>query len=217
MTEDKNIHLIQDVFDHIYLINVPTQTDRLEAVKAELEEHDIYDKVEIVSAMTGLDVSDEFKVPEDDKTDGWNNNAVALSLTTARIIKDAKAKGYKNIFIFEDDAKLTKNFCMLFNNVWESLPKNFDFLHLNANHFKQSKYFKPYLKKITYAWCCQAYGISAHMYDIYLEELEKCLIPIDQITGRLHETRDNSYSSSVNIVYHQENQYSTLRGKIVNY
>jgi GR25 family glycosyltransferase involved in LPS biosynthesis len=208
---------LNEFFDKVYVINLAKDKVRLANFKLEAERTGI--KATRVAAISGKDKRVIFNGTE---TEGWNKNAAALALTTLNIVKKAKEKGYKRIFIFEDDAYMVYvNFQSLFRTTQKSLMNkskgNWDFLHLNTFDELPSEWIASCLKKLGGAWCCQAYGINEDVYDEYIEKLEKFDKPIDQMTMELHRDRNKSYSSDPHLVYHKSNRPSSLREKIVHY
>lgn len=197
------------LFDHVYMINLDDQVERYESAKAECEKHNIV--FERISAIKGSDSLPFNGVP----SEGWNTNAAGLCMTTINIIEDAKAKGYKKILILEDDVRFLSNYDMLISNL-KGAPEDWEFLNLASNHKIMPTYYAQGLYTLSGAICCQAYGVSDKMYDVYLAELRKYAKPIDEVAAELHK-RGKSYCSIVNLVYHEKNKYSTLREKIVNY
>jgi GR25 family glycosyltransferase involved in LPS biosynthesis len=205
--------MINEFFDKVYLINLPSATDRLSAATENCAKVGI--EFEVVEAISG----DNEKVVMNSKGHvGWNMNAAALGLTTLNIIKDAKEKGYKNIFIMEDDVDFINfNFNEILAKALRGLPNDWDFFHLNVANEYPAKWVSTCLVRLGGAWCCQAYGVNSTMYDRYITELEKCIMPIDEVTLKLHKLRKKSYATSPCIVIHHEGNYSTLREQEVDY
>lgn len=204
--------MLQDYFDKVYLINLPKQKERLSRSFLNCKKHNI--KFNVFPARSG---SDEDVIMNGEETEGWNRNAASLSMNTTDIIEDAKSKGYKSIFIMEDDVDFERNFEAVFLKAYNGLPKDWHFFHLNATHEISTKYISSCLHRIGGAWCCQAYGINHLVYDIYLEELYKRDKPIDHITYMLQKRDKKAYCTVPNIVKHHPDRYSTLREKIVKY
>lgn len=205
--------MLNEFFDKVYLINLPQSTDRLERAIINCERVGV--EFELVSAIDG---TNEEVIINGKQHEGWNKNAAALSLTTLNIIKNAKEKGYKNIFIMEDDVDFIQNrFNLILTRALSGLPEDWDFFHLNVTNETEPLWVSNCLIKLGGAWCCQAYGINSSMYDIYISELDKHMMPIDEITRDLHKSRGNSYATIPSIVVHHEGNYSTLRERNVEY
>ena len=205
--------MLNKFFDKVYLINLPTETDRLAKAIENCERVGI--EFELVPAIHGT--SEEVVINSEPCT-GWNRNAAALGLTTLKLVKDAKEKGYKNIFIMEDDVDFIEhNFSTIFNKAIEGLPEDWDFFHLNVTNEYPTEWVSSCLLRLGGAWCCQAYGINSTIYDEYISELEKFMIPIDNITLNLHKSRRKSYCTIPSVVIHHKGNYSTLREAEVAY
>jgi len=204
--------MLQDYFDKVYLVNLPEQKERLSSSYSECDKLGI--KFDLFKAKSG---KDKDVVMNGEKTEGWNRNAASLSLNTSTIIEDAKLKGYKSIFIMEDDVAFEDNFTGIFKSAYKDLPEDWHFFHLNTTHEISTRYVKGCLHRIGGAWCCQAYAINHLVYDIYLEELYKRDRPIDHITYMLQKDVKKSYCTVPNIVKHYPDRYSTLRERIVKY
>ena len=204
-------------FDKVYVINLAKDKVRLANFKVEAARTGV--KATRVPAISGKNKRVIFNGKE---SEGWNRNAAALALTTLNIVKKAKEKGYKRIFIFEDDAYMIhSNFQTIFRKASSVLPTkekgDWDFLHLNSFDEYPSEWVASCLKKLGGAWCCQAYGINENVYDAYIEKLEKFDRPIDKMTMELHKERGKSFATHPHIVYHMTHRPSSLREKIVEY
>lgn len=213
----KEIAPLNEFFDKVYVINLAKDKVRLANFKLEAVRTGVV--ATRVAAISGKDKRVIFNGTEHE---GWNKNAAALAFTTLKLIKNAKEKGYKRIFIFEDDSYMTHcNFQSIFRKAQKSLFKrtkgNWDFLHFNSFDEHPSEWVGACLKKLGGAWCCQAYGINEDVYDAYIEKLEKFDKPIDQMTMELHRDRSKSYVTHPHIVYHMTNRPSSLREKVVQY
>ena len=205
--------MLNEFFDKAYLINLPQSTDRLKRAIINCERVGI--EFELIEAIDG---TNEEVIINGKQHEGWNKNAAALSLTTLKIIKDAKEKGYKNIFIMEDDIDFIKSkFNLILTRALSALPEDWDFFHLNVKNETKPLWVSNCLIKLGGAWCCQAYGVNSSMYDIYISELDKCIMPIDEITKNLHKSRGKSYATLPSIVVHHRGNFSTLREKNVEY
>jgi GR25 family glycosyltransferase involved in LPS biosynthesis len=205
--------MINDYFDKVLLINLPSATDRLKKAEENCDKVGI--KFERWEATSG---KEDFIVMNKEAYQGWNRNASALAYTTLKIVEKAKQEGWKNVFIMEDDVDfISSNFNSILKTAMEGLPEKWDFFHLNVTNQYSSKWVAPCLHRLKGAWCCQAYAINSHMYDRYILELKKFDMPIDNITLNLHKERMNSYSTMPNIVVHNPGQYSTLRETLVDY
>lgn len=205
--------MLNKYFDKVVMINLAKEKDRLASATKACEEQGI--EFERINAVSGRS---KFVQMNREPYEGWNRNASALALTTVRLIKRAKKEGWKNVFIMEDDVRfIPHNFNAILDKAMKGLPEDWDFFHLNSTHEVSSKWVNSCLHKLGGAWCCQAYAVNAHMYDLYIEELEKYTMPIDNVTLNFHKSRGRSYCTVPDIVMHIPGQRSTLREKIVEY
>ena len=172
--------MLNEIFDKVYLINLASATDRLSAATINCAKVNVV--FERVEAIPG---DNEEVIMNSNPNTGWNRNAAALGLTTLNIIKDAKEKGYKNIFIMEDDVDFIDfNFETILTKAISGLPKDWDFFHLNATPELPSKWESTCLVKLGGAWCCQAYGINSTIYDKYITHIN--YFPIKMMILRYH-------------------------------
>lgn len=136
--------------DKIYYINLDKRTDRKEQIEKELNDYGL--NYERFSAME----YQEF-------------GAYGCALSHLAILKEAKQKGYKNVWILEDDftfevSKETfeKQLEALFN-----LESNFD-VCMCAYNMKECKELEPsneYFSKILFAQTTSLYIVNSHYYD----------------------------------------------------
>jgi GR25 family glycosyltransferase involved in LPS biosynthesis len=199
-------------FDKVYLINLDNSQSRLKKVKKELQKNKI--DFNRVSAISGDSINKE-KYPITE-TEGWNYNAIGLTLTTIKILEDAIKNNYERIFIFEDDAILSLHFEYQYSLFIKNVPRDWQFLLLNFNDREPSTYVNRYVRLAVNSTCCQAYGINKSVYKEYLKRLKEFSKPIDEHTVDLQK-KETTYCSLFNIVSHSPHNYSTLREKVVNY
>lgn len=134
--------VLNHFFEHIYVLNLPSRTDRKERMKSLFSKHNI--EVEFFDAIDGK--------KHHTKSDKRNAGEVGCFLSHKAIIKDAYEKGYESILILEDDLILHKDFHKVCLNLY-SIPKNeWDMIYLGASdyNFKEntinSDFSKPYYK-----------------------------------------------------------------------
>ncbi len=205
--------MIQKYFDKVVMINLDSAKDRLALSTENCRREGI--EFERIKATPGRS---KYVKMNKEPYEAWNRNAAALAYTTAKIIKRAKKEGWESVFIMEDDVDFVhNNFQNILNVATSKLPKDWDFFHLNSTHQYSSKWVGSCLHRLGGAWCCQAYAVNHKIYDRYLEEIEKYVMPIDNITLNLHAERKQSYCTVPDIVIHHPGNFSTLRDKVVEY
>lgn len=201
--------MINKFFDHIYVINLDRRVDRKEEVKEELGKFGI--DYEIFSAVDGR----ELDIDVESNGMRWNKSAYALTLTTIKILEDAKKKGYENILIFEDDIQLDPLFDLKAKEQLEYIPKNYDLLFLGMTHTTRPVRYNAFFSKAIAGFSCHAYAINSHVYDLYLSLLKKLDSPIDHKTNMILGSRLNSYCSSKNLIW-QKSGVSDIEGGYYN-
>lgn len=201
--------------DKVYVVNLPESTDRAANIAKQC--YDIGCQYELFPAIDGRKENvDWFENQYAKNVHGWTQGAAGLVYTTINIINDAKKKGYKSIFIMEDDIKFKPIVNEIVDECVKNLPDNWDLFHLTAQHFRQPQRMGPNLLRLNGAWSCQAYMISERAYDKYLKWLELVDRPIDSVTAEKIHTEGNSFAPLTNLIITDPN-ISTIRGEFINY
>ena len=148
-------------FTKIFVINLPERTDRLLEVAEELYKWQI--PYELVNAVK------------------HEKGAEGLRITVEKIFREAIAKNWESVLIFEDDAVFVDscgNPNDTMNEVVKQLPKNWDILYLGAQCTTGFKLrTSPNLLLVENAYATHAWAISLHgMKEILAAGLEA---PID--------------------------------------
>lgn len=164
-----------DFFDKIFVINLPSRTDRLLQIAEELYKWGI--PYELVNATP------------------HENGAEGLRITVENIFRDAVAKNLSSVLIFEDDAMFVES-CGNPNETMEQvvkqLPPTWQLLYLGAqctNGFKA----KPSnnLLLLDMAFATHAWAISLDgMKEILAAGLEA---PIDNSVVKTVQPKGNTY------------------------
>ena len=202
------VSTIHDLFGHVYLINLEKSKERLKAALENCTQIGL--SFERFEAFDG----DKDKVPFNGlETAGWSPRAAALCKTTIAILMQAKKEKHKSIFIMEDDINFGSNFNERISSI--KIPEDFELFHLRVTNARKKRWVSPGVMNIRGGWCCQAYAVHSHIYDLMIEELSKFDRPLDQVTSEIM-ARGNSYATSSNLTLHPPN-YSTLRNKFLDH
>lgn len=136
--------------DKIYYVNLDKRTDRKEQIEKELNDYGL--NYERFSAI-------EYK----------EFGAYGCALSHLAILKEAKQKGYKNVWILEDDFtfEVSKDTLEKQLEMFFKLEPKFD-VCMCAYNMKECKELEPsneYFGKILFAQTASSYIINAHYYD----------------------------------------------------
>lgn len=114
---------LNDLFDHIYCINLDRREDRWNASLAEFSRIGLND-VERFSAVDGSVISSpSHLVPGE----------IGVILSNLGVIIDAYRKGYERILILEDDIRFSDNFVNDFDSWSSEIPSDWQMLYLGGN------------------------------------------------------------------------------------
>lgn len=115
---------LNDMFEHIYCINLDSRSDRWAECEQEFAKHGIKD-VERFSA-----VSAQQAVKETTYTFPVKPGEAGLILTHRNILVDALKHKYESILILEDDVEFADSV----HDALEDIPDNWDIVYFGGNH-----------------------------------------------------------------------------------
>ena len=210
--------LINNKFDHVYVINLPGEGEqkiRREAIAALFSKLEI--DYELYSAINGSELG--IDIPKEPGK-RWNTGAYGLAITTMNILTDAKLKGYKNILIFEDDVEAHDLYDVISEELLQDIPKTYDLLFLGYTlkspgspvMVEENGFPKcfPFLKTMQSGYSCHAYAVNAHMYDFYKHLISSLDQPIDIHTNTIMSRQNSFYT--IQKLFHQKSGYSFIEG-----
>ena len=164
------------------------------------------------------------------------NMELACKLSHLRLIKYAKDKGYKNILIFEDDARLVDGFIDKLESIvqrvtngklfffdghfqtMEIVIKNAPFwqmLYLGVNHINPPVEIDGNLCRVITGFTTHAYAVNCTAYDLLLSALDY-RGQADVLYADYIHPLGHSYAISPNIAY-QEDGFSDITLKEESY
>lgn len=198
---------LNNIFDKIYCINLEHRKDRWEKCQEYFNKYNLV--VERFNGVNGKNVIDDIR--KNVLLDG----EIGILLTHIEIIKEAKDKGYKSIFIFEDDVEFIEGFDEMFSVISKQIPDNFDFLYLGGNNIQGSTKITTNIHKIYHTYAIQSFGIKNTMFDYILENLPNYTKQIDVFYAELH-SKTNSYIIKPHLCW-QRADYSDIQGGFMDY
>jgi len=196
---------LNEIFDGIFIVSMDCMPERFLECSTELIRNGIT-KIEKQSGVIhncGKTVFDR---------------EMGCKLSHIEIVKKAKKRGYRNIFIFEDDALFIKPLDDYINKISEFLQgKDWDLFYLGGNHQT-----KPIPVNNDFVICTRmltthAYGINSCAFDEILRyERNELNNPIDGIYADIIQKRKKSYALNPRIVTQKE-CFSYIRQRVANY
>jgi len=155
---------LNDVFDHIYLINLDTRLDRWMESKEEFAKYGI--EAERFPASTPADVKANIYVKPGE---------AGLIHTHQRIFQDALANDYESILILEDDVEFDPNF----ENELHQIPEDWENIFIGGNYTAgMGKHVSGSIYKANQTLACHAIGFKKSQYQNMLDAINY-FVPID--------------------------------------
>jgi len=157
---------------HIFYINLDKRTDRREQIEYELQRMGL--KGERFSA-----VYHEF-------------GEYGCSVSHYKVLQIAKARGYKNILIFEDDFEFIVSKEVFEQNMEALANVDFDIVMLGYSIQKWEPY-SPLLMKVNDATTTSGYIINEKFYDALIDNLKENITKLIQTREHWHYTIDQCW------------------------
>lgn len=146
--------MLNDYFDHIYLLNLDRRTDRM---------------YEVNKALTSLGIEYERFSATDAKQLGIKGSD-GCRISHMNIIRDAKEKGYKTILIFEDDVTFKDDFVDRLKST--EVPDDWQMLYLGGSLIHQWGRVNDSLVASNGIHTTHAYAIKSEIFDYILENMQ---------------------------------------------
>jgi len=167
-------HILNEIFDKIYVINIDSATAKMDKIKTELSGINY----ERFSAITPN--SADF---EQNQASYITDIELAITLSHIKILKTAKKLNLKNVLIFEDDIIADTNFLDFQYEFMENFLNDNDWalFYLGGIHLKSPNYLQKGVFSNVSLLATHAYAINGKYFDIIINHLEKAKfkIPID--------------------------------------
>lgn len=204
-------HIMNKFFDEIYCIVRSDQIDN------ELKMRERFTKL-------GLEVKFWYGTPlpfynmlksrlgQDANSNCDSAGAIGATLSHLSIIKYAKDRNYKNIFIFEHQNMFRNDFNEVIEEYINTIPEDYDVAYLFSNftEFTENNqwvvddlWFTPYA-----SLCNNAYGMSNKFFDEVLNIYENNYIVIDAMTAAMQTLDKYKFIAAAPNLCAQEIQYA---------
>lgn len=204
--------MLNQLFDHIYLINLQKRTEKLHLIKYQLEFLKI--DYEIFKAIDGTEEQyGEICLDLLNKKNTWikSKGAIGLILTYLELLKDAVLKNYQNILILEDDCYFHYQFLVEIEKKSNLIQFNdtISVIYLGANQFLYSAEQKLQInQKLGYYDLSNHTGI--HTFGTYAISMNRYFIKL------LLESIDiNSIDKTIDVHIQELLNQNNLKGRII--
>lgn len=171
--DEKNMIVTSTVIDRIFVVNLDSQRARWQRTYARLEKADptLLHKVERWPATPtwSSHVSRVWAQRHDDMAKPFQNKGeLALVVTYVYLLEEAKARGYRNILVLEDDVLFAHDFAIKLR----MLPDTFKIVLLGASQWESTTmtpvFYHPYHTDGSFAIL-----IDHSVFDLLLWKLER--------------------------------------------
>lgn len=216
------MHLLDTLFDKIFIINLDNRPEKWEKCLENLKKHDIknYERFSAIRPqISQVPVTYYNKLVfghfKDDPK--YICGAVGCKMSHHTVIKMAKERNYKKILILEDDFEFAENLDSVLAD-HEKLIRNlpWDMLYFGGNHLTTLHHVNKNLYRAISINTTHAYAINSSIFDMVLDKLLVCGSEIDYF-----------YRSQIHLTYQtlcifpslavQRQGYSDIVNANVNY
>jgi GR25 family glycosyltransferase involved in LPS biosynthesis len=170
--------MINDYFDKLICINLDKRTDRLKESQKQWRANNLI--VERMSAIEGNPMGWKHVTERDAgintiKKSSWNG-AAGCMVSHVNIWKRAKAEGWKNVLIIEDDCDFVPELHDKFSKLIKEVPNDWDMLYFGGIHEERGGRFVPTKVTENIVKCARmitttCYAINESCYDLALESV----------------------------------------------
>jgi GR25 family glycosyltransferase involved in LPS biosynthesis len=216
-----SIHRLNKDFDKVVCINLSNRQDKRE--KMAIRFNNINLEVEWFTAVQYGFIPNIVKPLVDSGKAHFNLNQpyeIGAALSHYAVIKQALDEGCNNLFVFEDDARLHKNFNEKLDRYLDALPNNWDLFLLYSFMYElkpqnirvNSRWIKSFN-----SWSLMAYGMNRKFMEEYIQRQNKFFTISDLVTFKMQEEAFNIYSAVPTLCVPDIDLGSNIRGENMNY
>ena len=197
-----------DYIEDAYYINLDSRTDRKELFEKRTNEIGLA----IKRSKAFQYAPDEF----DSDDPNWYKK-LSCTMSHINLIRMAKGRGLKNLWIFEDDCVFANNFIEEAQKCVDELKDlEWDIFYFGAHIVEDSIPATENIVKIISAWGAHCYVINHTFYDKILKYDPQCGI-IDGLYFNHTPEDKNFYMAKKLLVYQDDDSISDLWGKKEGY
>jgi glycosyl transferase family 25 len=158
-------------FPHRICINLARRRDRWVKAQAQFQQH----KIEVArwSAVDGAAI----QPPPDWR---YSPGAYGCRLSHLEAVREAKARGYESLLIFEDDVELHPELRNLFPGSMAQLPSDWDAIYFGGIHRLQPATAASNVVRLVETNSTYAYALRNTVFDAFLSINERSHAPVDE-------------------------------------
>lgn len=188
---------LNDTFQTILYINLDARVDRKEHIEKQLSDNGIsFERLPAIDAKAKM-----------------VSGVIACQMSHKKAIEQSEG----NVFIFEDDAVLSKFYQAEISQILSDLPSDWDIFFLGANHRSKPIPFKGNLHQAKEPYCTHAYGVSEKFKPILLKWIEQNTNAIDALYAWLTESGQCWSYCAFPILAWQMPNHSNIEGREMDY
>lgn len=172
---------------NIIVISLERAKERRERIKAQLEALKI--GAVIMDAVDGQALTDSQKNKFINNPIGWRTGElfkpgeIGCLMSHIKALKLAKENKWEYVIILEDDTILSNEFEKGINFLFKIAPKDWEHIFLSGHIYLQgAPVFQPSLVPINFKVSgAYSYIVRNTIYDLFLSELSKMEVPVDDV------------------------------------
>jgi len=162
---------LRTCFPHRICINLARRQDRWAKAQAQFQQHQI--EVARWNAVDGAVI----QAPPDWR---YSPGAYGCSLSHVEAVREARARGYESLLIFEDDVELHPELHNLFLGVMAQVPGDWDAIYFGGIHRLQPVTVAPNVVRLVETNSTYAYALRRTVFDAFLSINERSHAPVDE-------------------------------------
>jgi len=158
-------------FPHRICINLARRRDRWAKAQAQFQQHQI--DVARWNAVDGAAI----QAPRDWR---YSPGAYGCSLSHWEAVREAKARGYQSLLIFEDDVEFHPELRSLFPGLMTQVPADWDAIYFGGIHRLQPAAAAPNVVRLVETNSTYAYALRRTIFDAFLSINDRSQAPVDE-------------------------------------
>src|ERR1700682_246194 len=193
-------------FPHRVCINLARRPDRWAKSQTQFQQHQI--EVPRWNAVDGAKI----QTPPEWR---YSPGAYGCSLSHLEAVREAKARRYESLLIFEDDVELHPQLRSLFPGFMAQVPGDWDAIYLGGIHRLEPTAAAPNVVRLMETNSTYAYALRRTVFDAFLSSNERAYAPVDE-TAKTLQKQFKFYCFRPHLAW-VSRDYSDILGAEVNH